>query len=233
MHLCLTIINHPEESTPVGMQRYLARNGVHVVDILSKKENRLSGAPLPQRTAIEGPAVITIDTHDKKAFVGQLFDELGMTYAPDTSISVSYAGFDVELSANLATAADGTNLIVDFGTFYGDMTSVLTERGIKTLTVNPNDTTLTIAKNILTSLDMSFTEAPIFFTANRGALRTVSLTIPGTLISPSEGMRIFLTPIRLDPRVCSFLKNKSIKVLRAYKHSHRGTAGKQKNRDNL
>ena len=219
MHLCVTIINHTEESTPVGMQRYLARNGIHVIDILSTKENRPSNVSVPQKTEIEGPAVITIDTHDNKAFVGQLFHELGITYATDTSLSISYAGFDVELSVNLATAADGTNLIVDFGAFYGDMTSVLTERGIKTLTVNANDTTLTIAKNILTSLDMSFTEAPVFFIANRGALRTVSLSIPGILISPPEGMRIFLTPIRLDPRVCSFLKNKSIKVLRAYNRS--------------
>ncbi len=219
MYLCVTVINHPEEGTPKGIQRYLAKKGVHVIDILSKKENRAYNAPLSRETKIKRPAVITIDAYDKKAFVGKLFDELGVTYTPDTSINVSYAGFDIELSVNLATTADDAILIVDFGAFYGDIASVLTERGIKTLTVNPKDKILTIAKNILEALDIPFTESPLFFAANRGALRTVSLTIPGMLISRPEETRIFLTPIRLHSSISSFLKNKSIKVLRACKRS--------------
>ncbi len=233
MFLCVTVINHPEEGTPKSIQRYLARKGVHVIDILSKKENRAYSAPPPRETKIKSPAVITIDAYDKKAFVGKLFDELGVTYTPDTSINVSYAGFDVELSVNLATTAGGAILVVDFGAFYGDIASVLTERGIKTLTVNPKDKILTVAKNILESLDIPFTESPLFFAANRGALRTVSLTIPGMLISRPEEMRIFLTPIRLHPSVSSFLKNKSIKVLRAYKRAGKEMVKARKKQDKL
>jgi hypothetical protein len=233
MYLCVTVINHPEEGTPKDIQRYLARKGIHVIDILSKKENRSYSTPPPRETKMKGPAVITIDAYDKKAFVSKLFDELGVTYTPDTAINVSYAGFDVELSVNLATTAAGTNLIVDFGAFYGDIASVLTERGIKALTVSPKDKILTVAKSILEPLDIPFTESPLFFAANRGALRTVSLTIPGTLISRPEETRIFLTPIRLHPSLSSFLKNKSIKVLRAYKRADKEIVKARKKQDKI
>jgi hypothetical protein len=233
MYLCVTVINHPEEGTPKDIQRYLARQGVHVIDILSKKENRAYNAPPPREAKKKGPAVITIDAYDKKAFVSKLFDELGVTYTPDTAINVSYAGFDVELFVNLATTAAGTNLIVDFGAFYGDIASVLTERGIKALTVDPKDKILAIAKSILEPLDIPFTESPLFFAANRGALRTVSLTMPGMLISRPEETRIFLTPIRLHPSLSSFLKNKSIKVLRAYKRAGKEIVKARKKQDKI
>lgn len=230
MYVCVTVIKHPAERTPGSIQGYLARNGIHVVDILSEKGKRIRTAP-SKNSELKGPASLTIDTYDKKEFVANFLDILGVTYKKNTPINISYAGFDVELFVNLGTTPDGKKVIIDFGSFYGDIESVMTRREIKVLTVNPNESVLTIAQNILKFLDISFTEGPQFFAANRGALRTPSLAVPGILISSHEKIRTLLTPIRLHPGVCSFLKDKSIKVLKACEHAGKDVVKVRKNKE--
>jgi hypothetical protein len=73
---------------------------------------------------------------------------------------------------------------------------------------------LTIAMNTLRAIGIPFAEDPVFFAANRNVFKTVSLTIPGVVSSHPDQERTFLTRARLHPRLCDFLMERGIKVLK-------------------
>ena len=209
---CITLIETPEEYSSSLVVEYLAKENIRVIDILTTAsvENK---PPSLQDKKSEECSVSTIDGSGQEAFVSGLVRAIGYSYEPGVPLSFDYAGFQVQTTANLIYGGDGLDIVVDFGTFYGDAKSAIQAGGLSVLSIQPDDNLLTIAKNILEALECSYTEAPVLFAANRKLAKTTSLTIPGFLISHGREKRALLVQAPLHSKLLDFLSEQQITIM--------------------
>jgi|GEM_PF-2744628 len=210
---CITLIETPEEYSSSLVVEYLAKENIRVIDILTTAsvENK---TPSLQDKKSEESSVSTIDGSGREAFVSGLVRAIGYSYEPGVPLSFDYAGFQIQTTANLIYGGDGLDIVVDFGTFYGDAKSAIEAGGLNVLSIRPDDDLLTIAKNILEALGSSYTEAPLFFAANRKLAKTTSVTIPGFLISHGKEKRALLVQAPLQSKLLDFLSEQQIRILK-------------------
>lgn len=212
-YYCITLIENPEERTSAPVVEYLAKENIQVVDILAKggMENKM---PSSQKNAPEELSMQRIHASGQEAFVYGLVTAMGYSYEPQVPLTFDYAGFQVETTSNIIHGENAMDVVVDFGTFYGDAESAIEAGGLKVVSIRPEDGALTIVRNLLKTIGLPFAEDPVFFAANRNVFKTVSLTIPGVVSSHPDQERTFLTKARLHPRLCDFLMERDIKVLK-------------------
>ncbi|MBE9581504.1 MAG: LysM peptidoglycan-binding domain-containing protein, partial [Proteobacteria bacterium] len=219
---CITLIETPEEYSSSLVVEYLAKENIRVIDILTTAsvENE---RPSLQDKESEEFAVSTIDGSGQEAFVSGLVRTIGYSYEPGVPLSFDYAGFQVQTTANLIYGGDGLDIVVDFGTFYGDAKSAIQAGGLNVLSIQPDDDLLTIAKNVLEAMGSSYTEAPVLFAANRKLAKTTSLTIAGFLISHGREKRALLVQAPLHSKLLDFLSEQQIEVLKIKDSIHQGS----------
>ena len=212
-YYCITLIENPQERTSAPVVEYLAKENIQVVDIPAKggSENKM---PSSQENAPEECSILTIDASGQEAFVSGFITAMGYSYEPRVPLTFDYAGVQVATTANIIHGENALDVVVDFGTFYGDAESAIEAGGLKVVSIRPEDEALTIAMNMLRAIGIPFAEDPVFFAANRNVFKTVSLTIPGVVSSHPDQERTFLTRARLHPRLCDFLMERGIKVLK-------------------
>jgi hypothetical protein len=206
---CITLIETPEESTSGPVIQYLAETNIQVLDILSPI-GREKAAPFSKEKVLKDCPVLSIDGSSQEAFVSGFVSALGYSYDPRVPLSFDYAGFQVQTTANVIYGGRLADLVVDFGTFYGEAKSAVEAGGLKVLSIKPDEDYVTIAKQILAFTGTAYTEGPVFLAANRERSRAASLTIPGILISGVNEKRTLLTQVRLHTRLCDFLSEKKI-----------------------
>lgn len=209
-HHCITLISHPEERTSAALRGYLAEKNILVSDLLLEPKHEMSN---PESVKSTKSIIQILDARDQETFVAEFVRATGYTYDPHVPLSFYYAGLQVQTTADLIRGGNGLDTVVDFGTFYGEAKSAIESGGLKFLSIRPEDEALTIAKNILTVLGITFTENPVFLGANREVFKTISLTIPGLLSSDPDKGRSLLTTAQLHPRILDFLRERKIKVL--------------------
>jgi hypothetical protein len=210
---CITLIDDPQERMSAQVVEYLANKNIQVVDILAEggMEDKMQSSQ--KNTAKDYPA-LTIHASSQEAFVSEFVTAMGYSYEPHVPFSFDYAGVQVETTTNIIHGEKALDVVVDFGTFYGDAKSAIEAGGLRVVSIKPDDKALTIVGNILTTIGIPFTEDPVFFGANRNVFKTISLTIPGLLSSHPDQGRTLLAAIPLNPQLSSFLSEKQIKVLK-------------------
>jgi hypothetical protein len=204
---CVTLLESTDEFTSPSMAAYLAEADIQVVDILSgesKQESHLS-----QKEHRKKCRLLTIDGSAQEPFVTGFAKALGYAYEPAVAISFDYAGFQVETTANLVYGGKGLDLVVDFGTFYGETLSAVEAMGIQVLSIKPDERPIPIAKGILALAGIAYTEDPILLAANRQISEAPSVTIPGILISGVDESGL-LTEAPLHPQLFEFLGENGI-----------------------
>jgi hypothetical protein len=206
------LIETPEESTSGSVVQYLAEANIQVLDIVSPVEKEKT-APLSQKKVLNDYPALSIDGSSQEAFVSGFVRGLGYSYDPRVPLSFDYAGFQVQTTANLIYGGRLADLVVDFGTFYGEAKSALEAGGLKVLSIEPDEDYVTIAKQILAFTGTAYTENPIFLAANRKRSKAASLNVPGILISEVNEQRTLLTQVPLHPRLCDFLAEKQIQPM--------------------
>jgi hypothetical protein len=206
---CITLIETPEESTSRPVVQYLAEANIQVLDMVSPA-GKEKAAPFSKEKVLKDCLVLGIDGSSQEAFVSGFVSALGYSYDPHVPLSFDYAGFQVQTSANLIYGGRLADLVVDFGTFYGEAKSAVEAGGLRVLSIKPDEDLVTIAKQILAFTGTAYTEGPVFLAANRERSKAASLTIPGILISGVNEKRILLTQVRLHTRLCDFLMEKKI-----------------------
>ncbi len=210
---CITLISDPEERTSAALRDYLAGKNIRVSDLLPEGDDQKS-APETQEGDSSEPMVLNIDSSNQEIFVAEFARAIGYSYNWNVPLSFQYAGLQVQTVTDLLHGEDGQDIVVDFGTLYGDAKSAVEAGGLKVLSVGPEDEAMSIARNIFRTAGISWTEDPVFFGANRNVFETTSLTISGLLASrPAQG-RTFLTSARLHPKICDFLRERDIRVLK-------------------
>jgi hypothetical protein len=206
---CITLIETPEESTSGPVVQYLAEANIQVLDIVSPA-GKEKAAPSSKEKVLKDCPVVSIDGSSQEAFVSGFVSALGYSYDPRVPLSFDYAGFQVQTTANLIYGGRLADLVVDFGTFYGEAKSAVEAGGLRVLSIKPDEDYVTIAKQILAFTGTAYTEGPLFLAANRERSKASSLTIPGILISGVNEKRTLLTQVRLHTRLCDFLREKKI-----------------------
>ena len=210
---CITLIENPQERTSAPVVEYLANENIRVVDLLAEGERENKGQSSRENAPQEHP-VLTIDASGQEAFVSRFVKAMGYSYEPRVPFSFDYAGFQVETTTNIIHGEKALDVVVDFGTFYGDAKSAIEAGGLKVVSIRPEDEALNIVRDILRAIGIPFSEDPVFFAANRNVSKIVSLTIPGLLSSHPDQGRTLLTRPTLHSKICDFLMEREIKVLK-------------------
>jgi len=213
VYYCVTLIENPQERTSTPVVEYLAKENVRVLDILAEGKKRKETAPSQENPPKEWQ-VLTIDALDQEAFVSGLVGAMGHSYEPDVPLSFDYSGFQVETVANIIHGENALDVVVDFGTFYGDAKSAIEAGGLRVVSISPEDESLAIISNVLMAVGIPFTKDPVFFGANRNVFKTVSLSIPGLMtLKPREKMTILMESSP-DPKLVEFLREKQVRILK-------------------
>ena len=210
---CITLIEDPDEYTSPSVVEYLVKENIQVVDIMPGESNK-EEAQVSEEAVFKECPVLTIDGSGQEAFVSGFVKALGYSYKPRVPISFDYAGFEVKTTANLVCGEKDFNVVVDFGTFYGETKSALEATGVKVLSIGPDEKPLTIASGFLTLAGIAYSEAPVFYAANRKLSKTTSVTIPGILVSQANEKRLLLTRVHVHVKLGDFLMEKQIRVLK-------------------
>jgi LysM repeat protein len=209
-HLCITPISGPDQQTPESIRRFLEQNGVVLKEVLPG-----GGSPPltnePQRHAVKN--ILALTPTGQKDFVQILARTLGFVYTPNTSITFPYAGIQVQAYANLLSAGDGHETLVDFGELYGDAMTAIAQTGLNIVQITAEDGYGGITQKILAALGLNFESEPAFLAAPRPAEFNTAVTVSGLLYAKTSGKRILLTGASLPSPVTDMLSSKGIDVV--------------------
>jgi phage tail protein X len=209
-HLCITPISGPDQQTPEAIRRFLEQNGVVLKEVLPGG----ASPPLqnePRRHAVKN--ILALTPTGQKDFVQVLARALGFTYTPNTSITFPYAGIQVQAYADLLSAGDGHETLVDFGDLYGDAMTAIGQTGLNIVQITSEDAYGTIAQKLLAALGLAFETQPAFLAASRPAEFNTAITVSGLLYAQTAGRRVLLTGAALPSAVTDMLSSKGVDVV--------------------
>ncbi|OEU67290.1 MAG: hypothetical protein BBJ57_06405 [Desulfobacterales bacterium PC51MH44] len=212
-HVCITLIDNPSERTSESIARYLDQNNIIIKEVLKGKSDATQKINSRQDNNT-AENVITIVPSDREAFVNDLLSAMGYRYTPSVNILFPYAGIEIKAVSNLATKNNKRSFLVDFGELYGDAVDAIEKSGLNVTRVKDNDHFHVIMQKLLDAMDVSYTDDPTFFAAQRPAIHNTTLTIPGFLIASPEKPKILLSLAPLHDEVMHFLANKGVKIIR-------------------
>lgn len=213
---CITRIEDSKEYTASSMVAYLAEKGIEVLDILKKGDGQYFRQPLFKHNS-QPVGMPTIDGSGGEAFVSGFVHALGLTYERQVPMSFDYAGFQVRTTANIIYGKGGSDLVIDFGAFYGDAKTAIEAGGMQVVSVPYNDDLFRVARRILDAMGSAYVMDPSLVVANRRLSRASTITIPGLLITGERGDKILLVRKGLHPTVLAFLNGQQIKAFRVKK----------------
>lgn len=210
---CITMITNPEEETSVSLKKYLAGKDIWISDLLPEGVHEGVAAEKEPGDA-GGLPVFAISASNHEKYVQNLVKGLGYSYDRHVPLSFQYAGFQIQTVANLMHGEDGLDVVVDFGTLFGDAKGAIEKSGLKVISIKPEDKAMDIARNLMQTMGVSWTKDPVLFGADRDVFKTTSVEIPGLLASPAAQGKTLLTLSPLPMKICEFLKEKEIIVVK-------------------
>jgi LysM repeat protein len=209
-HLCITPISGPDQQTPEAIRRFLEQNGIVLKEVLPGGASP-SLQNEPRRHAVKN--ILALTPTGQKDFVQILARALGFSYTPNTSITFPYAGIQVQAYADLLSAGDGHEALVDFGDLYGDALNAIGQTGLNVVQITAEDGYDAITRKLLAALDLPFEPQPAFLAAPRPAEFNTAITVSGLLYAKSAGRRILLTGAALPSAVTDMLSSRGIDVV--------------------
>jgi len=210
---CTTLIEDPKERTSAPLRDYLAEKGIRVSDLLPGGGETDEAANSRIMYASNAAPVVVPDVSDRETFVADFARRIGYAFDRRVPVTFQYAGFQVNTMMDLIHYEDGFDVLVDFGTLYGEAKAAMEATGLKVLCIRAEDEALAIAQNVLTAVGIPVTKKPVFFGANRNVFKTVSIAIPGLLATHPDQGKILVTELKLAEEICSFLDEKEIRVV--------------------
>ena len=211
-HLCITPISAPGEETPESIRRYLEQNGIVLKEVLPGGKSAAQAATAgDQRHAVQN--ILALAPKNQKDFVHNLARVLGLRYTPNVAISFPYAGIQVKAYANLLSAGNQRELLVDFGDLYGDAVTAIRKTGPQIVQITAEDDYLAITKKLLDGLGLSYQENPALLAARRPAQYNTAITIRGLLYTNSDNHKILLCAATLHPAITDLLSTSGIDVV--------------------
>ena len=213
-HICVNVIEKPEERTPGSISEYLAKKGIIFEDIL-KPNPQTDGTATkkPRQEAHASEEAIPIRLSSTRTFVRKVLMAMGVRYAENVKIMFPYVGIQVEAASNLISMPDGRNLIVDFEDLYGDAVLAVEKTGLRVVQIKKADAFGDIIENLLKAMKESYKKDPTFFASKRPEQFNTALTIPGFLVKNDGYPDTLLARIPLDNSVIDFLQKTGVNVI--------------------
>ncbi|MBW2107189.1 MAG: LysM peptidoglycan-binding domain-containing protein [Deltaproteobacteria bacterium] len=209
---CVTLIDEVDKYTAAPVVAYLAEHDIAVIDVLIKSPEERPDTWTGKDDS-KVPPVTLIDGSGQEPFVSGLARALGWFYEPSVPLSFDYAGFQVETTASVIYSPAGSDIVVDFGTFYGDTVSALEAGGMQVVSVQPDDAFMKIAVRLLDAMGVGYSMDPELIAANRAVSRACSITVSGCLITGKRADKALLASKTLHPALIGFLNGQRVKVL--------------------
>jgi LysM domain len=209
-HLCITPIAGPEQQTPESIRRFLDQNGVVLKEILPGG----AGAEVQNESQLHAVQnVLALAPTNQKDFVQNLARTLEFSYTANTPITFPYAGIQVQAYADLLSAGNGKETLVDFGDLYGDAVKAIRQTGLNLVQITADDSYDAIAQKLLGALGIAYESQPVFLAARRPAQYNTAITVSGILYAKSEKQHILLTGAPLPSAVTDMLSRQGIDVV--------------------
>jgi len=197
---------------PASIARYLKDQHIIVRELADEKAPAKSDSEKALRSPLPTHETI-LPVSNRRTFVQQLLSVLGYAYSPNGQITFPYAGVQVQAISNILLKPDGNPLLIDFGEFYGDTASALTESGFDILKIPESQPYPGIVQTLLEAIDVSFARSPTFDVSERAKGYRIRLTIPGIFIPGAQASKVFISERRLPEEILHFLEAKDITVL--------------------
>ncbi len=192
--VCLSIIETPDMQVPPSIQNYLETRGIVVRDWVESES--MSGWAQDAKDAgwtegpdagnVSAPTVKRISPDSPAVVVKSMARELGLHYQSDIDVSFSYAGFEVEASADLLSLQNGKDVLVDYGGLGGDAIAALEKTGMDVLQIKGSGRPGKMISWLADRLPLDFNADPIFWTSARPRLYNPSIQLPGYLVSTRQ-----------------------------------------------
>jgi len=209
-HVCITPIDGPDQQTPESIRRFLEQNGIILKEVLPG-----GGSPdlhqEPQRHAVKN--ILALTPSSQRDFVQILAHALGFTYTANTGITFPYAGIQVQAYADLLSAGDGHETLVDFGDLYGDAVTAIGKTGLNIVQVTTDDSYDAIAQKLFAALGLAYESQPSFLAAPRPAEFNTVVSVIGLLYAKTENENILLTGAQLPSAITDMLSSQQIGVI--------------------
>ncbi|MCF8068946.1 MAG: LysM peptidoglycan-binding domain-containing protein [Desulfobacterales bacterium] len=215
-YLCITFINSPQEKTPVEIVRYLEQHGLTVKDVLFSEQNQTDMKTTGKES--EKNPISFVDLNSYKSFVKDLILAIGYNFEKNVDISFPYAGMQIKAQSNLTTKYDGTPLLIDFESLFGEALSAIKMCGIDIIQIKESDPILNIIKKVLTSMKLPYSDKPIFPATQRTLVHNTYISIPGIKISNMDKSdfnmpETLIVDTSLHYDIVQFFKNQNIKIV--------------------
>lgn len=207
--VCITVIKELEESTHPSISKYLGQRGVIIREILNGS-GTIKKSYHRGTEAESSAAAVFVAKHELQLLIQEIVQGLGYLYSPNTAITFTYLGMQIEAVSNLVSIHDGRHLFVDFGTFYGDALAAIHAAGLDVIQVIQEEDLQTIIQKLLSALNVAYTTNPIFYAARRSPEYNTSLTIPGHFISKPNRVKMLVTRTPLKKEIIQFLQEKGL-----------------------
>ncbi|MCG8471705.1 MAG: LysM domain-containing protein [Desulfobacterales bacterium] len=212
-------VNGPSQRFPMELAAYLRRHGIVIREALEEE-----ALPPIFFSVLEPPAITRIVPTDRKHFVKELANALGLIYDPNVSISFAYAGVQVEASSNMLTGTDGKQTLVDFGNIYGDAIYAIESSGLPVLSITKGQYLYNITLSILTKLGIPYEENPSFPFGKGTPDLTGQFQVEGLLIRPIPSVKKLVISETLPEEIAAYLHNQGVSIISIQKREIRKAA---------
>jgi hypothetical protein len=199
--LFITPINSMQEQTPAALNAYLRQNGIILKELLPGQTAAAVQAETPPVTRHAIRDVLHLAPANHKDLVQKLARVLGLKYAPNVTVEFFYAEMQIQAYLSLISAANGNELLLDFGDLQGDTVDAIRRSGARVVQIDARQSAADVVRGILFELGLRFEENPRFLGAARPAQYNTEITIDGFLYAQDPDRKTLLTGAHLPQAI--------------------------------
>jgi hypothetical protein len=211
--LCITPISSVQEQTPAALNAYLRQNGIILKELLPGQTAAAAQAETPPVTRHAIRDVLHLAPANHKDLVQKLARVLGLKYAPNVTVEFFYAEMQIQAHLDLISAANGSELLLDFGDLQGDTVDAIRRSGPRVLQIDARESAADVFRRILSELGLSFEENPRFLGAARPARYNTEITIDGFLYARDPDRKALLTGAHLPQAITDLVTARGMQII--------------------
>lgn len=201
-------LTNPSQRLPLPLAAYFRKYGLVIRETL--QDEALSPAYF---STYESSALQEITPYTHKVYVEDLAKALGLLYDPNVTISFSYAGMQIEATANMIRDPQGNEALVDFGELYGDAVFAIERSGLNVVSIRKDDYLFNATLRLLSKLGIPFEKNPRIDFGQPGSSLTCSLTVDGILVRPAPLVKKLIVASRLPEEVNALLEENGFGII--------------------
>jgi hypothetical protein len=211
--ICIIPIKSLQERTALSISHYLLQHNIILKEVVSNTGRVISAEAPSNDASIKYSIITSIADSDKRQFVNEFAQALKWRYAPNVNISFPYADVQVNALSNMLTSAQGKELLIDFEDLYGDAILAIKKTGLKVIQIKQDDSSAVITTKLLTGMNSTYTENPIFMAAQRISPYNTKIQINGFLLDNQNSEKVLLATKSLNQKMVEFVESTGLRVI--------------------